>query len=101
MSSAARRLGGRPVAMTAGRVVVPMRGLGVAVGADEGLAVCNGDGGGVETAVAVAAVASAVGPCAIALGAVPCPWRSSTLPRGAAAGSTTRTANAAAAPIRT
>ena len=98
VSSEASRLGGAPRAMTAGRVVIPMRGLGV------GVARVVDSGGVGDTGVDDAGVgveASAVGPWAIALGAAPCPWRSSTLPRGAAAGSTTSTASAAAAPIRT
>jgi hypothetical protein len=91
--------------MTAGRVEIPMRGLEVAVGVKEARAIGEEVGAGVPTVEAVSAAlavdVSAVVPCAIASGAVPCPCRSRMPPRGAAAGSTTSTANAAAAPIRT
>ena len=108
MSSAARRLGRRPGAMTAGRVVIPIRGLWVAEGADEARTVGEVDGDGVAAVEAIGAIGAALAvgvsvvvPCTIASGAVPCPCRSRTPPRGAAAGSATSTANAAAAPIRT
>ena len=85
--------------------MVPMRGLGVAAATCAVRTVDEDDGDGAAAAEVVAPAlamdVSAIGLCAIVFGAVPCPWRSSTLPRGAAAGRATRTASAPAAPIRT
>jgi len=66
----------------------------VAVGAVAAEAAGDGEGDGDGDGVTI----SGVGPWAMAFGAAPPPWRSSTLPRGPIAGTSSRAPNAAATP---